>query len=71
MNRLTSSWSLLAVASALLILSAMKLWTDPDTRGDIPALIMLGAGVLCLGIWIGLEVVRWITTGKGRPDDDL
>jgi len=64
MNRLTSSWSLLAVASALLLVSAVKLWTDPDSRGSAPALILLGAGLVCLGIWIGLEVVRWITTGK-------
>lgn len=70
MNRLTSSWSLLAVAAALLIAAAVRLWTDEDARGDFPALLMMGAGLITLGIWIGLETVRWITTGKGRPDDE-
>ena len=58
------------MASALLLLSAIKLWTATDARADIPALILLGAGLVVLGIWIGLETVRWITSGRGRPGED-
>lgn len=60
-------WPLLAVGAALLLAGAASAWTQ---QGNAPLSYALGAaGLVCLGVWLTTEVIRFTGDRMKRKGD--